>query len=134
MVAYSFKKRFEVPILDGTKLQTIRARRKRHAGEGEELQLYTGMRTAQCRLLGIALCRSVERILIDVDGGSIHFPRTTETIREQSALDTFAVEDGFEDWPAMQAFWRKEHPSIAVFDGVLIRWHQMLPGRAGERM
>lgn len=39
MVAYSFRKRFGPPILAGTKAQTIRADRKRHARPGEEVQL-----------------------------------------------------------------------------------------------
>lgn len=127
MVAYSFKPQFEAPILTGEKRQTIRAHRKRHAREGEELQLYVGMRTRQCRLLGIALCRSVEPVVIDVGDGIIHFWRTTESLTTKRDLNAFANRDGFEDWRAMQAFWRNEHPSIAVFDGVLIRWHEMLP-------
>lgn len=130
MVAYSFKKRFEVPILDGTKLQTVRAHRKRHARVDEELQLYTGMRTLQCRLLGRAICRSVERIKIDVDGGSIHYPRWAETFSGDDDLDAFARRDGFADWADMQAFWRAEHPSISVFDGVLIEWSPLQPQAA----
>jgi hypothetical protein len=127
MVAYSFKARFAAPIRSGEKQQTIRAHRKRHAREGEELQLYFGMRTRHCILLGTALCRSVERIVIDVEGGSIHFPRTTETITQEGEMDAFANRDGFHDWLAMQSFWRAEHPSIRVFDGVLIRWQELLP-------
>jgi hypothetical protein len=58
MVAYSFKERFAEPILNGTKGGTIRASRKGplraatggHAKPGEELQLYTDMRTRNCRL------------------------------------------------------------------------------------
>jgi hypothetical protein len=47
VVAYSFRQQFRPPILAGTKRQTIRADRKRHARPGEQLQLYTGMRTRQ---------------------------------------------------------------------------------------
>ena len=54
MVAYSLKPRFIPPILSGAKRQTIRAiSRRRHAIPGETLQLYTGMRTKQCRLIGV---------------------------------------------------------------------------------
>lgn len=59
MVAYSFRARFVVPIEAGTKRQTIRAPRKRHAKPGEEMQLYTGMRTRACRLIRLATCLSV---------------------------------------------------------------------------
>ena len=129
MVAYSFKARFADPILSGEKQQTIRAHRKRHAYGGQILHLYTGMRTRQCRLLARAICQSVERIKIDVDGGSVHFCRQVETIAG-AELDAFARRDGFADWPDMQAFWRAEHPSIATFDGVLIRWDELLPPTA----
>jgi len=59
MVAYSFKAQFREPILAGTKRQTIRADRKRHARLGEALQLYTGMRTRQCKLIGRATCNAL---------------------------------------------------------------------------
>jgi hypothetical protein len=125
MVAYSFKARFADPILRGDKRQTIRAHRKRHARPGEELQLYTGMRTKHCRLIGHAICERIEPIIIDVAGGAVHFPRSTETINGDE-LDAFAVRDGFQDWEDMRAFWRAEHPSIAVFEGVVIRWRELL--------
>lgn len=68
MVAYSFKQRFAPqiiaglqtgPLVVGMKRQTIRADRKRHARPGEELQLYTGMRTRSCQLLGRTTCTAV---------------------------------------------------------------------------
>lgn len=51
MVAYSFHPRFVDAILGGTKRQTIRMHRRRHARPGEEMQLYAGMRTRHCRLV-----------------------------------------------------------------------------------
>jgi hypothetical protein len=48
MVAYSFNPIFVGPILAGTKRQTIRAERKRHARPGEAMQLYTGMMRWWC--------------------------------------------------------------------------------------
>lgn len=65
MVAYSFRAHFEAPIRAGTKAQTIRADRARHARAGEELQLYTGMRTQHCRLIGRAICMAVSPICIN---------------------------------------------------------------------
>lgn len=127
MVAYSFKARFADPILAGEKRQTIRGARKRHARPGEELQLYTGMRTRQCRLIGHAICEAVEQIRIEIDEGVIYFPRSTDHIRSQGDLDFFAVRDGFEDWADMQRFWRREHPDTVGFAGVLITWSQFLP-------
>lgn len=64
MVAYSFKRRFAEPILAGAKRQTIRADRRRHARPGEELQLYTGMRTKSCRLIARRTCVDIQRVIL----------------------------------------------------------------------
>ncbi len=84
MVAYSFKRRFVVPIKVGLglpilpddedpdgatlllpKRQTIRAfGRRRHARAGEAVQCYTAMRTKACRKIGDACCVGFEGILL----------------------------------------------------------------------
>lgn len=137
MVAYSFKARFADPIRSGLgyyehidgmipkpKRQTIRADRKRHARVGEELQLYTGMRTRQCKLIGRARCthvRSIEMRIrrngftIDVDG----FPYIN------AAAEEFARMDGFADTADMLAFWKAEHPGVEHFAGVVIEWEPL---------
>lgn len=53
MVLYGFKKRFASLVADGSKVHTIRDPRKddRHAKPGDRLQLYTGLRTKQCKKL-----------------------------------------------------------------------------------
>lgn len=77
MVAYSFKKQFIKPVQAGLgildpspenslitpKRQTIRAiGKRRHAREGENIQLYYGMRTKQCTSIGVARCSAVTPI------------------------------------------------------------------------
>lgn len=125
MVAYSFKPRFIEPIASGAKRQTIRADRKRHARPGEELQLYTGMRTRHCRLIGRARCWEVDtvRLLLSADrveqGGHTYFAAPGE-------LDWFARTDGFADWSELRAFWAENHPRADPFSGVLIRWGSLL--------
>lgn len=132
MVAYSFKQRFANPILYGLgltpvgesdplfKRQTIRADRKRHARPGEELQLYTGMRTKHCHLIGRARCISVDPIEIHVLAGRVIIRQTS--IISGRALDDFARADGFKMWGEMREFWHVEHPGQHVFTGVLIKW------------
>ena len=140
MVAYSFKARFVEPIRAGLSLQTdahvlpkrqtIRAERKRHARPGEELQLYRGMRTPQCFLIGRASCSDVRRI-------ALHFPSDNprrrggleyvaiegrDRIVRARELDAFSRLDGFLDWGAMRAFWREEHDEIRHFRGAIILW------------
>lgn len=120
MVAYSFKQQFVAPILSGAKCQTIRADRKRHVMAGEETQLYTGMRTKQCRLIGRATCIGTVPVTINLTanfvtvGGAVY--------KGWADLDAFARHDGFEDWLAMRGFWHDNHPGIKIFSGVLIRW------------
>ena len=125
MVAYSFKKQFGPPILAGTKAQTIRADRKRHARPGELVQLFTGMRTRQCRRLGEAPCVAVWPIELHLRDGIVF--ANGGWIRTEEDLDAFARQDGFCDWSAMVAFWAAEHPGVEVFEGVLIRWQPLAP-------
>ncbi len=49
MPAYSFKERFVPFILDGTKTQTVRSRRRHPAKPGDTLYLYSGLRTKYCK-------------------------------------------------------------------------------------
>lgn len=130
MVAYSFKRRFVVPIqvglgqverIDGTeyqpKRQTIRADRKRHARPGEELQLYCGMRTkGGCFLIGRARCVSVEPIGFLVCSDCI-----LQDGKAWPVSDEFARADGFAGAKEMADFWHAEH-GLGPWHGVLIRW------------
>ena len=123
MVAYSFKRRFIPLIQFGTKCQTIRADRKRHARPGEVLQLYTGMRTPHCALIGLAVCDSITpiRIRLYPDPGIMFDGRS---ITPLSGIDDFARDDGFKDWKDMRRFWQDEHPDKPMFSGMLIRWRE----------
>jgi hypothetical protein len=149
MVAYSFKRRFVAPIARGLgvaypvefietlddrpKRQTIRAGRDRHVRPGEEIQLYHGMRTKYCFLIGRATC-------LDVQAISIHFrDRRSDWVRfakhgkvdHPRALDRFARLDGFRNWRELRAFWREEHAGVDDFQGALITW-QPIDGYVGE--
>ncbi len=124
MVAYSFKQQFRKPILAGTKQQTIRAERKRHARLGEQLQLYTGMRTRQCRIIGRAVCSSVVPVTIGISEGWI-MGSNGDRVTDPDLLAFFAMRDGFPEWPEMLAFWQREHPGLAVFSGVVIAWQNL---------
>lgn len=127
MVAYSFRPRFVDPILMGFKRQTIRAKRlgrSRHAREGEVLQLYTGMRTQRCRLIGRATCMSVGPIFLLMKR-QVRWDAVWTDGAWRKDIDDFARLDGFENWADMKAFWRAEHPGVEVFEGVLIRWEDL---------
>ncbi len=144
MVAYGFKRKFEVPIRVGLKqakvlvgnihpkTQTIRAEgKRRHARPGETLQLYCSMRTKSCFKIGDARCINVRPITIkfgkDFDivtiAGEEPFGGKAEDIHR---LDQFAYADGFASWEELLKFWDAEHGQIVTkcgtFSGFLIQW------------
>ncbi len=100
---------------DGSKHQTIRAHRKdgQQPKVGDNLQLYTAMRTKKCRLLRVATCLKVVDIYIN-DGG-VFLANGVGFDREQIAKD-----DGFDNWREMHAFFTKEHG--LPFEGILVKW------------
>jgi len=122
MVAYSFQKRFAPRILDGTKDQTIRAPRANgHAEPGNALQLYTGMRTRQCRLIARTTCadvlpiKIVFRPVVEIEISGVRL--------DADDLDAFARRDGFADLDDLVAFWSgPKAPEIHRFSGFVIRW------------
>jgi hypothetical protein len=118
MVAYSFQRRFAEPILDGRKGGTIRPDRRRHARPGEELQLYTGMRTKHCRLIARKRCLAVAPITLDFRYRSVVLPASRGLIHSAIDLDAFARFDGFHCFDEMAEFWH----SADIFTGWHIRW------------
>lgn len=145
MVAYSFKQRFVAPIRIGLDLpiepliglavaagteirpkrQTIRAiGKRRHTRPGETLQLYTAMRTKQCKKIGEARCTEVIPIVINVKEHSMPVRLDGKHIGVFTGLfglREFAQMDGFESAEDMHAFWKAEH-GLGEFSGVLIKW------------
>jgi len=136
MVAYSFKARFADPIIALTKLQTIRANgKRRHARPGEAIQLYTAMRTKQCRKLidTDPICESVTPVRLSFH--KQHGPLIFVVGDHQLSCDEmneFAEQDGFSggDYGLpvfdMTAFWFENHgkrQDLIEFEGVLIKWH-----------
>ena len=97
--------------------------RSRLARPGEELQLYTGMRTLACKLLLRAPCVNVVPIEIDVSFDQILEVRVVSFLCPYfyKHLDEFARRDGFSDQADMHAFWLKEH-GVGTFRGVMISW------------
>ncbi len=135
MVAYSFQARFVAPILAGQKCQTIRAvGRRRHVRAGEMIQLYTGMRTRQCHLIGVAECKSVEPITLLPHRSRGYVLMGNDVVRTRLTgtriLDWWARQDGFEDWSDLCRFWVTTHGGKR-FSGLLIEWHPTIGGEHG---
>lgn len=122
MVAYSFNLRFEMAIREGWKTQTIRAGRKRHARPGEMLQLFCGMRTANCRkIVADVRCLDVTPLRIDFDASGLIIAIQNDRALVPD-LEAFAISDGFTGIDDMSVFWGRAHGLMNRFDGVLIDW------------
>jgi len=121
MALYGFRERFAPAIEDGSKRQTIRARRKdkRVPKPGEILHLYTGLRTKQCRKLGMSPCLDVRNVMIDNIAVSIDGEYLSGMARNK-----FAIADGFGSWEEMRTFFDLEHG--LPFEGHVIRWKELV--------
>lgn len=135
MVAYSFKPSFILPIAEGSKRQTIRLPRKRHAREGEPVQIFAGMRTRYCRkIIPDPICVGVDEVRFDLRGTDYRHP---DSYREALSVNgiplvgfhahAYAVGDGFAGAASVLPFdfmvrwWLLTH-GPALFEGVAIRW------------
>ncbi len=144
MVAYSFQRRFVVPIKLGLglsyalddivgdieaqsrpKRHTIRAiGLRRHAMPGDQLQLYCGMRSPACFLIGRAECSDVKTIYIKIrEDAELQFRIDDKWLSDRKA-EAFAKSDGFGSIEDMWLFWRKEHKGVADFGGFVIEWQR----------
>jgi uncharacterized protein YqfB (UPF0267 family) len=115
MPALNFKSEFVDAIRAGAKAQTIRQIRKRPIKAGDVLHLYTGMRTAHCKKIGVAICESVQPI--EMTENEIRLDGEALTFFEKIDL---ARDDGFTGPFAMQVFFTNLYGS--PFSGVLIRF------------
>jgi hypothetical protein len=129
MPALNFAKQFADAVEIGEKRQTVRAPRKdgrAHCKRGDTIKLYTGMRTAGCRLLAEATVTCLARIRIEptcmyLDGrlllSSIYDRECEQTDSE------FAVADGFAGFTEMADWFEETHG--LPFEGVLIQWDEL---------
>jgi hypothetical protein len=129
MVAYSFQKQFVKPILAGIKTQTIRSDRARHARPGEDLQLYTGMRTKHCKLITRARCIQVDMIRMHLTAWSSLIEINGQLLSKRELVEALAIKDGFKSWQEMRRFWFNWHGQKdsddnkqVDFKGVVICW------------
>jgi len=128
MALLGFKNRFASRILDGSKRQTIRKKRKHPIVAGETLHLYTGLRTKNAKKLATPLAKEVWWVVIEYNrpvsairvythqGGVL-----VDKLESHKELNEFARLDGFDSWDDMRDFWIQEHGG-SIFRGTLIEW------------
>jgi hypothetical protein len=123
MVAINFKSEFAEDVEFGVKRQTIRA--KARCKPGDKLQLYTGMRTSQCRLLTEGVCKSVTPVKICATemylNGKLLIPGDALQDEYEDRNNDFAKKNGFRGFTEMAAWFQRTYGSLP-FEGCVICW------------
>lgn len=111
---------FKEQILEGNKLHTIRAERKRPTKAGDTLQLFTGLRTAKAKKFLTIPCLKVRHISIDLVDNSIMLDNTMLTFEQ---IEQLVRNDGFETIGSFYTFFKAEYfPDQLLNDLRLIQW------------
>ena len=119
MVAYSFQPEFSTPIETGRKESTIRPKgKRRHARVGEELQLYTGMRTRNCRQLLRVPCHAA--LPIEIHANAVFLDGVRKV--NPAFYAELARVEGFSSFPNLQAWFDRRY-GLPVCDFTQIKWN-----------
>lgn len=120
MPAYNFMKEFIDPILNGSKKQTVRLRRKNRTRPAFPIMLYTGMRTKQCKLIAKSFVTAVKPIKIDPQFCAICIDGVALGPDE---VMNFALSDGFEFVKDFFQFFSKHYTQDQLdYDLEVIYW------------
>lgn len=117
MPAYNFKKEFALQVERGEKRCTIRRVRKRRTVPGDQLHLFTGMRTAYCRKLRTVECMWVESFEINAD----RIVYLSGMPLSHAPLNALARADGFSGAWEFIEFFRRTY-GLPFTGAELIRW------------
>jgi hypothetical protein len=125
MVALNFQTRFAEDVEYGKKRQTIR--KTARCKPGTLLQLYTGMRTKNCRLLGKAICTRVTPVEICATGMFLNGKRLYAGHAYRGDIENydsdFAQKDGFGDFMEMAEWFHNRYGELP-FEGFVIEWDE----------
>ena len=130
MPALSFQKQFAPKVEAGEKTQTVRAKRKHPIKDGDNLMLYTGMRTKYCRMLGYGVCKDVSEIQIvwneNHSGRNIII---NDKVLNPEEMERFAMADGFGCFEEFFSFFKAQGgflthcaTGIVTWEGDVISW------------
>lgn len=115
-----FKARFATPILTGTKVFTLRKKRKLRPRPGEVMYMYTGLRTRYAQMITsrehLISIQTVRMTIRTGLPGGAHQLRITVDGRELSAPEIagFAILDGFADLDDFVAHWTQGYKKRRV--------------------
>jgi len=115
MPLLNFKKEFADDVMMGRKRMTIRKKRKRPIKKGDDLHLYTGLRTKHTQFLGLGKCLKIQEVTMTELG---------MVIAGQSfawnELDALAIADGFNSAAKFKSFFQKQYGF--PLDAEIIAW------------
>jgi hypothetical protein len=121
-----FKKQFVEPILQGTKIHTIRLDLGGRWKEGNSIQFATGVRTSDYNEFKTGVCFCVQEIEIiwnryKVGGVESNVPTVTVdgVVLSYVQVDDLAKNDGFEN---LASFFKWEAWDEKNFSGKIIHW------------
>lgn len=124
-----FKKRFEPPILDGSKILTIREDAKDRWKPGVMMHMATGTRSKHYNCFKQTPCISTQRIELSLkqkgNGGFELVVRVSGRLLDQDELvKKLPVFDGFKDLKAMTLYWIGDINALPnkCFKGKIIHW------------
>ncbi len=107
-----FKKRFVKPIEQGTKVFTMRNRRKRMPKIGETLHMYTALRTQYCELISNhETLKSIQKVTVSITKEPLQtriFIIVDGWMLNPSEVSRFVQCDGFTDESDFADYWLKE--------------------------
>lgn len=132
-----FKKRFIQPIKIGTKVHTMRNKRKIKPKIGETLHMYTALRTKHCelitnkeKLISKQKVRvHIQRNKVVTEGKNNGFAYITKVLIdgrkiEGAELEQFVKFDGFENITDFASFWfLEEKKTKLVVGGIMDLFH-----------
>jgi len=90
------------------KTTTIRKERKRPFRKGDNLVLFTGLRTKQCEKLGEVRCTKVELIEMKLVWG-VYTVKIDGELLDEKSLTAIARKDGFQNSNLMMRFFKRVH-------------------------
>jgi hypothetical protein len=115
---YNFKDRFVSQVEGGTKTSTIRLFEKTTPpNKGDRLKLFKGQRTPHCRRIKLVTCQDC--LPIQITDQDITLNGRQLDSQEQYQL---AVGDGFENAPAMRAFFKQTYGLPLPGNPHLVSW------------
>lgn len=122
MPLYSYTPELAPLVKSGAKRQTIRTKRKIRPRVGQLAHNYAGGYSTKRQHLGSPVITEVYDILIGGNGVIMNYdndvgeyPLTTDY-----ELNSFASDDGFEDWAAMREWFNRN--GGLPFEGDIIKW------------